>query len=117
MIAAQSEVTTSELMQTRYPENSSFDWTRLPMSAALPRHIQFARSVDWASTPLGPIENWSFDLRAMCNLVMGSPHPAAMYWGPELIAIYNEAYILLAGQKHPHLMVGIFLIICKRSLI
>jgi hypothetical protein len=108
MIAAQSEVTTSELTQTRYPENSSFDWTRLPMSAALPRHIQFARSVDWASTPLGPIENWSFDLRAMCNLVMGSPHPAAMYWGPELIAIYNEAYILLAGQKHPHLMVGIF---------
>jgi hypothetical protein len=108
MIAAQSEVTTNELMQTRYPESSSFDWTCLPMSAALPRHIKFARSVDWASTPLGPIENWSFDLRAMCNLVMGSPHPAAMYWGPELIAIYNEAYILLAGQKHPHLMVGGF---------
>ena len=35
---------------------------------------------------------------------MGSPHPAAMYWGPKYIAIYNEAYILLAGQKHPWLM-------------
>jgi len=115
MIAAQSEVITNDLMQTRYPESSSFDWTRLPMSAALPRHIKFARSVDWASTPLGPIENWSFDLRAMCNLIMGSPHPAAMYWGPELIAIYNEAYILLAGQKHPRLMVGIFWIISKLS--
>jgi hypothetical protein len=22
-----------------------------------------------------------------------SPHPAAMYWGDELVAIYNEAYI------------------------
>lgn len=22
-----------------------------------------------------------------------SPHPAAMYWGEELVAIYNEAYI------------------------
>ena len=81
-----------------------FDWTRLPNSPALPRHIQFARSIDWASTPLGPIEDWSIELRSMCNLVMASPHPAAMYWGPELIAIYNEAYVLLAGQKHPHLM-------------
>lgn len=40
----------------------------------------------------------------MCNLIMASPHPAAMYWGADLIAIYNEAYILLAGQKHPGLM-------------
>ncbi|KAF1955204.1 hypothetical protein CC80DRAFT_415608 [Byssothecium circinans] len=81
-----------------------FDWTRLELSSSLPPHIQFARSVDWASTPLGPIEYWSNDLRAMCNLIMASPHPAAMYWGEELVAIYNEAYIGLAGQKHPALM-------------
>lgn len=47
-----------------------FDWTRLPISSSLPRHIQFARAVDWATTPLGPIEYWSNDLRAMCNLIM-----------------------------------------------
>jgi hypothetical protein len=47
-----------------------FDWTRLPLTNSLPRHIQFARSVDWASTPLGPIEFWTNDLRAMCNLIM-----------------------------------------------
>jgi hypothetical protein len=47
-----------------------FDWTRLPMSSSLPRHIQFARSIDWAATSLGPIEYWSNDLRAMCNLIM-----------------------------------------------
>lgn len=35
---------------------------------------------------------------------MASPHPAAMYWGPDLVAIYNEAYVALAGQKHPILM-------------
>lgn len=85
-----------------------FDWTRLPLSSNLPRHIEFARSVDWASTPLGPIEYWKNDLRAMCNLIMASPHPAAMYWGPELVAIYNEAYIGLAGQKHPRLMGQIY---------
>ena len=81
-----------------------FDWTRLPNTPALPAHIRFARSVDWASGPLGPIEGWSPELRTMCNLLMASPHPAAMYWGEELIIIYNEAYILLAGQKHPRIM-------------
>ena len=85
-------------------EQAFFDWTRLPITAALPRHIQFARSIDWASTKLGPIEEWSSELRSMCNLIMASPHPAAMYWGEDLITIYNEAYILLAGQKHPYLM-------------
>lgn len=68
MLAYQTDDLTREMMQSRYPETSSFDWTRLSMSAALPKHIQFARSIDWASTPLGPIENWTFDLRAMCNL-------------------------------------------------
>ncbi|THV54394.1 hypothetical protein BGAL_0027g00040 [Botrytis galanthina] len=90
--------------QVAHIDGSSFDWTRLPLTAALPRHIQFTRNVNWSASPLGPMKNWSFDLRAMCNLIMGSPHPAAMYWGAEYTAIYNEAYILLAGQKHPSLM-------------
>jgi PAS domain S-box-containing protein len=91
-------------LRTKSINLSSFDWTRLPMSSALPRHIQFARSIDWAATSLGPVESWNYDLRAMANLVMGSPHPCAMYWGDDYIAIYNEAYVLLAGEKHPALM-------------
>ncbi|KAL8950424.1 MAG: hypothetical protein Q9222_003539 [Ikaeria aurantiellina] len=86
------------------PDTGFFDWTRLPVNVALPPHIQFTRSVDWAATQLGPIEGWSAELRSMCNLIMASPHPAAMYWGEDLVAIYNEAYILLAGSKHPWLM-------------
>lgn len=59
-----------EQSPTQEPDIGFFDWTRLSMSPSLPRHIQFARSVDWASTPLGAIEYWSNDLRAMCNLIM-----------------------------------------------
>ena len=81
-----------------------FDWTRLPMSPSLPSHIQFAKSFNWRDTSLGPIEEWPADLRGMCNLIMASPHPAAMYWGLDHVAIYNEAYIMLAGNKHPGLM-------------
>ena len=83
---------------------SSFDWTRIAVTPTLPAHIKFARSVDWAATPAGPIEQWPADLRIMSNLMMGSPHPAAMYWGPEYISIYNESYTSLAGQKHPSMM-------------
>lgn len=83
----------------------SFDWTRIPLDAPnLPSHIRFARSVDWAATPLGPVDTWPPDLRSTSNMIMGSTRPAAMYWGPEFIAIYNEAYISVAGQKHPRLM-------------
>lgn len=85
-------------------EEASFDWTRIAITKDMPPHIAFARSVDWSLTPLGPIENWSSDLRLMSNLVMASPHPAAMYWGPSYTAIYNEAYTEMAGQKHPRLM-------------
>lgn len=74
MIAAQHEGLTAEMLNAQFPNGSSFDWTRLPITPALPRHIQFTRSIDWASTLLGPIETWTFDLRAMCNLIMGSPH-------------------------------------------
>ncbi|OLN84413.1 Hybrid signal transduction histidine kinase K 1 [Colletotrichum chlorophyti] len=82
----------------------SFDWTRIQVTPDLDKHILFCRNTDWASTPLGPIEHWGADLRAMANMVMGSPHPAAMYWGPDNIVLYNEAYVELAGQKHPKLM-------------
>ncbi|XDG08431.1 hypothetical protein ABKA04_008046 [Annulohypoxylon sp. FPYF3050] len=82
----------------------SFDWTRIPITEDLPEHIRFARSIDWASTPLGPIEDWSVELRQVANLVMGSPNPVALYWGPEFITMYNEAYVAVAGAKHPRLM-------------
>ncbi|KAL1865295.1 hypothetical protein VTK73DRAFT_5296 [Phialemonium thermophilum] len=83
----------------------TFDWTRVPLDTPdLHPHIRFARSVDWGSTPLGPMEDWPADLRSLTNMIMGNPRPAAIYWGPEFIAIYNEAYAAIAGQKHPRLM-------------
>ncbi|SPO02214.1 related to sensory transduction histidine kinase, partial [Cephalotrichum gorgonifer] len=82
----------------------SFDWTRIPLTDETPEHIRVARSVDWASTPLGPMKFWSSNLRIMANLVMASPHPASLYWGPKNVVIYNEAYVEIAGRKHPSLM-------------
>ena len=98
------EFANTVLQSQNQSERPTFDWTRLPITESLPEHIQFARAIDWASTPLGPVEDWAHDLRAMSNMVMGSPHPAALYWGPEFVALYNAAYIEMSGMKHPGLM-------------
>ncbi|KAF2215609.1 hypothetical protein CERZMDRAFT_34403 [Cercospora zeae-maydis SCOH1-5] len=72
------------------------------MSPGVKTYIQFK---SWLLSAVVNGESLNVaDLRQMCNLIMASPHPAAMYWGDDLIAIYNEAYIMLAGQKHPSLM-------------
>jgi hypothetical protein len=36
-------------------ERSFFDWTRVPLTSALPLHIRFARSIDWGATSLGSV--------------------------------------------------------------
>jgi PAS domain S-box-containing protein len=74
------------------------------MSDSLPEHIKLAKTTDWAATSLGPIEDWPYELRVLSNLVMGSPHPATLYWGPEYICIYNAAYTEIASKRHPKIM-------------
>lgn len=46
----------------------------------------------------------------MSSSIMASPHPAAMYWGDEYIAIYNEVHDLLSfilGEDKKLTRVGI----------
>ncbi|KFA46842.1 hypothetical protein S40293_05604 [Stachybotrys chartarum IBT 40293] len=87
------------------PEKVVADWTVAHPRGVLTPHLQYARSVDWASTALGPMDDWSPEFRQVVNLVMNNPHPAALFWGSELNMIYNEAYAReVAGNKHPSLM-------------
>jgi hypothetical protein len=87
------------------PDNALPDWTIPNLESINSEHIAFARKVDWASTPLGPMKNWSVQFREIVNLVMRNPHPCSLFWGEELTMIYNEAYKFeVAGNKHPDLM-------------
>ncbi len=56
---------------------------------------------DWAASPLGPRERWSPALNFAVDLVLASGFPMVVRWGPELINIYNDAYVPLLGEKHP----------------
>ncbi|MBV8758443.1 MAG: hypothetical protein JO257_14245, partial [Deltaproteobacteria bacterium] len=61
-----------------------------------------ARDKDWALTPLGPALGWATELRALVRTMIESAHPTAIWWGRELIQIYNEPWRkLLGASKHP----------------
>jgi two-component sensor histidine kinase len=60
------------------------------------------RAFDWSRTPLGPPENWPQSLRVTVRLVLTSRHPMFIWWGPELIQFYNDAYRETMGpERHP----------------
>ncbi|GAB7350822.1 hypothetical protein MBLNU459_g1357t1 [Dothideomycetes sp. NU459] len=81
------------------------DWTTPKTSRGLSEHIAFVRAFDWASSPLGDMRSWSPEFRQVANLVMKNPHSAALFWGPDLRMMYNQAYReVCAGRKHPTLM-------------
>jgi len=60
------------------------------------------RTHDWAATPLGPLESWPAALRTLVDLVVHSPLPMAVLWGPDLIQVYNDGYAAICGARHPH---------------
>ena len=59
------------------------------------------REHDWASSPLGPMERWPAALKVAVGMMLGSPRALAIYWGPDYICLYNDAYRELLGEKHP----------------
>ncbi|GLC26914.1 PAS domain-containing sensor histidine kinase [Roseisolibacter agri] len=50
------------------------------------------REIDWAATPLGPVERWSTSLRTTVGLVLSSRQPMFLWWGPKLVQFHNDAY-------------------------
>ncbi|MFC5485082.1 GAF domain-containing protein [Microvirga aerilata] len=56
---------------------------------------------DWSSTPLGPQETWPQSLRSSLSICLTSKFPTAIYWGPELYLLYNDAWSLIPAERHP----------------
>ncbi|MBN1239239.1 MAG: PAS domain-containing protein, partial [Gammaproteobacteria bacterium] len=59
------------------------------------------REFDWAATPFGPHEGWPQALRGALGICLQSSFPTAIYWGPELRLLYNDAWAPIAAGKHP----------------
>src|SRR5258708_24296515 len=63
------------------------------------------RTIDWSRTTLGPVERWPQSLRTALSICLTSRFPMLIWWGPEFIKLYNDAYRPILGvTKHPQAM-------------
>lgn len=62
------------------------------------------RTKDWRTTPIGAPATWPQSLRTTVSILLNSRFPMFVWWGPQLTTIYNDAYIPIAGEKHPVLL-------------
>jgi PAS domain S-box-containing protein len=56
---------------------------------------------DWSQTPLGAMEGWPPELRVAVDICLNSRFPMFVWWGPNLINIYNDSYVPMLGKRHP----------------
>jgi signal transduction histidine kinase len=62
------------------------------------------RAFDWSRTDLGAIDTWSDSLRTNVQMLLASPVPLVMLWDRPGYMIYNDAYAVFAGGRHPYLL-------------
>ena len=59
------------------------------------------RAHDWSASPLGHPRDWPQALRTTVGLMLNAKFPMFVAWGPELGFLYNDAYAMILGEKHP----------------
>jgi PAS domain S-box-containing protein len=59
------------------------------------------RAFDWSKTSIGSPETWSPALRMMIRFLLANRFPWLLWWGPQYVSIYNDAYRPVLGTKHP----------------
>ncbi len=62
------------------------------------------RQFDWAATSLGPPASWPQSLKTITETLLRSPVPIVLLWGEDGVMIYNDAYSVFAGGRHPRLL-------------
>jgi len=62
---------------------------------------ELMRGLSWSATPLGPIENWPQSLKTTISTCLDSRFAIVVWWGPEMVMLYNDSYSSIIGAKHP----------------
>ena len=60
------------------------------------------RSKNWDDTELGPKDLWPQSLKTSVSTCLNSRFAILIWWGPGLIKLYNDAYSVILGNKHPY---------------
>ncbi|KAL1405641.1 hypothetical protein Q8F55_009280 [Vanrija albida] len=72
-------------------------WDRLregdePPDASPTNVAHLLETTNWADTPLGTRKQWPASLQMMVAIIMRWPTPLAVWWGKDLVFIYNQHY-------------------------
>jgi signal transduction histidine kinase/ActR/RegA family two-component response regulator len=59
------------------------------------------RNHDWSNSPLGNPEGWLATLKTTVRLILRAEAQIVLFWGPDFVALYNDAYAPTIGDKHP----------------
>jgi signal transduction histidine kinase len=81
--------------------NKSIDFLKVNGEMA-----RLTREKDWENTSLGNPDNWQQSLKTLIDIILNSKFPMFLFWGPELICFYNDAYRPSLGidGKHPSIL-------------
>src|ERR1700735_4499832 len=60
------------------------------------------RAHDWSGSGIGRPSTWPQPLRTAIRVMLNTGHPMYIWWGPDLICFYNDAYRQSIGSEmHP----------------
>lgn len=62
------------------------------------------RELDWSKTSLGPTNMWPQSLKTAVRIMLTCRQPMFVWWGEELINLYNDPYKAILGGKHPEVL-------------
>ena len=63
---------------------------------------ELMRALDWSHSPLGPPAGWSDTLKTTIGMILSAQAQIVLFWGPQMVALYNDAYAPTIGLKHPY---------------
>jgi hypothetical protein len=58
------------------------------------------RKLDWAATPLGALAAWPPSLRSAVDICLDGGVARFVWWGNELVQIYNDVALSIMGTRH-----------------
>lgn len=81
-------------------EDLSVDWLLYPKPTSDPWH-DFILNHNWQDKTVGPMQSWPTMLRQMYTTILASREPRVLYWGNDMLLLYNEQARFVVGELHP----------------
>jgi len=100
-VAPHSDDFTPEFLSLAYQSNPRMERDRVH-PIVFGEMARLIESFDWSGSPLGPPAQWPQSLKTVLNVCLRSRFQLAIYWGPELVFLFNDAEREVIGAMHPY---------------